>query len=77
MFAGTSPFAASEHDLRDFLVDDGRSLSTMCIVPDWASGRSRGFGLVELDTGTHMAATVSGQRPAAAPPAAPRGQLIG
>jgi cold-inducible RNA-binding protein len=58
-FVGNLSFETSEHDLRDLFAGDGRSVSSVTIVTDRASGRSRGFGFVELEAGTDTAATVN------------------
>jgi RNA recognition motif-containing protein len=59
LFVGNLSFETSEHDLRDLFAGDGRSVRSVTIVTDRASGRSRGFGFVELEGGTDTAATVN------------------
>jgi RNA recognition motif-containing protein len=47
LFIGNLPFAATENDLQDHFAQAGAVL-TVAIMQDRATGRSRGFGFVEM-----------------------------
>ena len=47
IFVGNLPFSASEGDLRQIFSDYGE-LESVAIILDRDTGRSRGFGFVEL-----------------------------
>lgn len=47
IYVGNLPWSASEQDLRDFFSKYG-SVSSVSIVMDRETGRSRGFGFVEM-----------------------------
>lgn len=47
LFIGNLPFAATENDLQDHFTQAGAVL-TVAIMQDRATGRSRGFGFVEM-----------------------------
>ena len=47
IFVGNLPFSASEGDLRQIFSDYGQ-IESVAIILDRDTGRSRGFGFVEL-----------------------------
>ncbi len=47
LYVGNLPFAASEEDLRKLFAEAG-AIQSVKIVTDSYSGRSRGFGFVEM-----------------------------
>lgn len=47
IFVGNLPFSASEADLRGLFADYGE-IESVAIITDRDTGRSRGFGFVEL-----------------------------
>jgi RNA recognition motif-containing protein len=49
IFVGNLPFTATDTDLRQLFASHGEVLSAS-VVMDRESGRSRGFGFVEMDT---------------------------
>ena len=49
LYVGNLPFGASEEDLRKLFVEAG-TVQSVKIVTDSYSGRSRGFGFVEMAT---------------------------
>ena len=48
LFVGNLPFSTTEDELRDLFAIHG-AVESVKIVRDQASGRSRGFGFVELE----------------------------
>jgi RNA recognition motif-containing protein len=58
IFVGNLSFETSEQDLHDLFAGDGRSIASVSIVMDRDSGRSRGFGFVELASGGDAAAVI-------------------
>lgn len=48
----------SEHELKDHFSGDGRAVDSVSIVTDHESGRSRGFGYVEMAASSDMEAVV-------------------
>ena len=48
IFVGNLSFDATEQDLRDLFSADDRTVERVNIVMDRDSGRSRGFGFVEM-----------------------------
>ncbi|MBN2055805.1 RNA-binding protein [bacterium] len=51
VFVGNLPFDVSEDALRDFFEADGHRVESVRIITDRFTGRSRGFGFVELEEG--------------------------
>ena len=47
IFVGNLPFTASESDLRGLFAEYG-TVESVAIITDRSTGRSRGFGFVEL-----------------------------
>jgi RNA recognition motif-containing protein len=47
IFVGNLPFTASESDLRTLFADYG-DIQSVAVITDRDTGRSRGFGFVEL-----------------------------
>ncbi len=48
LYVGNLPFKASEQDLRNWFAQYGFSADNVQITRDLSSGRSRGFGFVEM-----------------------------
>jgi len=49
IYVGNLPFTTTDDDLRDLFARHGE-VSTASVVMDRESGRSRGFGFVEMET---------------------------
>ena len=49
IYVGNLPFTTTDDDLRDLFARHGE-VSTASVVIDRESGRSRGFGFVEMET---------------------------
>jgi RNA recognition motif-containing protein len=49
IYVGNLPFSTTDDDLRDLFARHGE-VSSASVVIDRESGRSRGFGFVEMDT---------------------------
>lgn len=47
IYVGNLPFSATEADLRDLFADYGE-ITSVAVITDRDTGRSRGFGFVEL-----------------------------
>jgi RNA recognition motif-containing protein len=54
IFVGNLPFSTSESDLRAMFADYG-DIESVAIITDRDTGRSRGFGFVELSDNTRAA----------------------
>lgn len=48
LYVGNLPWTISEDDLRDFFASFG-NVTSVAIITDRDTGRSRGFGFVEMD----------------------------
>ncbi len=48
LFVGNLPFTAEESALSEFFAADGRQVASVRILSDRDTGRSRGFGFVEM-----------------------------
>ena len=59
IFVGNLSFETSEQDLHDLFAGDNRPVEKVSIVTDRDSGRSRGFGFVEMRAGADTAAVIS------------------
>ncbi len=59
LYVGNLPYTASEADLRDLFGSYGEP-QRVTVVTDRASGRSRGFGFVELDDSAAAQAAIEG-----------------
>ena len=59
IFVGNLSFDTSEQDLHDLFAGDDRPVEKVSIVTDRDSGRSRGFGFVEMRAGADTAAVIS------------------
>ncbi|MDR1398277.1 MAG: RNA-binding protein [Desulfarculales bacterium] len=49
IYVGNLPFATSDNDLRDLFTQAGAVVSAR-VITDRETGRSRGFGFVEMDS---------------------------
>lgn len=49
LYVGNLPFDTEESALRKLFEGDGRQVSSVQIITDRQTGRSRGFGFVEFD----------------------------
>lgn len=50
LYVGNIPFRTSEEDLRELFARDGKEVVECRIITDRETGRSRGFGFVEMGT---------------------------
>jgi len=50
LYVGNLPFTAEENQLQALFGGDGRQVTSVRILNDRATGRSRGFGFVEMAT---------------------------
>jgi cold-inducible RNA-binding protein len=50
LYVGNLPFSAEESQLQALFAGDGRQVASVRILSDRATGRSRGFGFVEMGT---------------------------
>lgn len=50
IYVGNLPWSASDNDLRDLFAEYG-TVHSASVVTDRDTGRSRGFGFVEMDEG--------------------------
>jgi len=50
LYVGNLPFDAEESQLQDLFAGEGRQVSSVRILNDKQTGRSRGFGFVEMAT---------------------------
>lgn len=48
IFVGNLPYGAAEEDLRDYFESYGQ-VSSVAIIKDRETGRSKGFGFVEME----------------------------
>ena len=60
LFVGNLPHASSEDDLRDFVSNAGFKVDSVAVIRDKMTGRSRGFGFVELAEGEDMNRAIKG-----------------
>ena len=58
IFVGNLPFTASESDLRGIFAEYGE-IESVAIITDRDTGRSRGFGFVEMASADEGAAAIS------------------
>lgn len=50
LFVGNLPYSTSADDLRSLFGGNGRKVSSAKIISNYKSGRSRGFGFVQMET---------------------------
>jgi RNA recognition motif-containing protein len=50
LFVGNIPYATSEQDLRELFGRSGSTVTSARVVTDLDTGRSRGYGFVELSS---------------------------
>lgn len=50
LFVGNLPWSTSEEDLRNMFSQDGMQVESVQIISDRETGRSKGFGFVEMVT---------------------------
>jgi RNA recognition motif-containing protein len=65
LFVGNIPHACGEAELRQWLEEQGHSVTFAQVIRDRVTGHSRGFGFVELEDVTDLQSTVdrlNGQR---------------
>ena len=65
LFVGNIPHACGEAELRQWLEEQGHSVSFAQVIRDRVTGHSRGFGFVEIQDATDLKSTVerlNGQR---------------
>ncbi|HEV8130482.1 MAG TPA: RNA-binding protein [Acidobacteriota bacterium] len=58
LYVGNLPFSANEGSLEEFFKENGVKVEKVDVLRDVASGRSRGFGFVELEEGQDLNAAV-------------------
>ena len=58
LYVGNLAFSVSESGLEGFFVENGIKVEKVELARDVASGRSRGFGFVQLELGQDMAAAI-------------------
>ena len=59
LYVGNLSFDATEQDLRELFAADGRTVSSVAIIMDRDTGRSRGFGFVEFANSEDASAAIS------------------
>jgi RNA recognition motif-containing protein len=59
IFVGNLSFDATEQDLHDLFSAEGRQVQNVSIVMDRDTGRSRGFGFVEMAPGSDTAGAIA------------------
>ena len=59
IFVGNLAFEATEQELKDLFSADGRQVDGVSIVTDRDTGRSRGFGFVEMANANDASAVIS------------------
>ena len=59
IYVGNLPWSVSDEDLRELFVPYGE-VSAARVITDRDSGRSRGFGFVEMPTDTEAEAAIAG-----------------
>jgi cold-inducible RNA-binding protein len=65
LFVGNIPHACGESELRQWLEEQGHSVTFAQVIRDRVTGHSRGFGFVELQDASDLQSTVeqlNGQR---------------
>lgn len=50
LFVGNLPWKTTEDDLRNLFSQDGMAVKSVQLLTDRETGRSRGFGFVEMET---------------------------
>ena len=50
LFVGNIPYATTEEDLRDLFGRSGGKVSSVRIITDFDTGRSKGYAFVEMST---------------------------
>jgi cold-inducible RNA-binding protein len=58
LYVGNLPFGATEEDLRQYFAQAGTP-DTVAIIKDRATGRSRGFGFVEMSSESEAEQAIS------------------
>jgi len=59
LYVGNLPFDATEKQIRSFVEGEGRTVSSIKIVTDRDSGRSRGFAFVDLESADQVQKAIS------------------
>ena len=59
LFVGNLPHAYSDAELGQFVGDAGFGVESARVIRDQATGRSRGFGFVELKEGEDLAKAIA------------------
>jgi RNA recognition motif-containing protein len=65
LFVGNIPHACGETELRQWLEEQGHSVTFAQVIRDRETGHSRGFGFVELQDASDLTSTIerlNGQR---------------
>ena len=58
LFVGNIPHACGEAELRQWLEEQGHSVTFAQVIRDRVTGHSRGFGFVELQDASDLKSTV-------------------
>ena len=58
LYVGNLAFSVSEAELQTFFTDSGVKVEKVSLARDLNSGRSRGFGFVQLELGQEMEAAI-------------------
>jgi RNA recognition motif-containing protein len=64
LYVGNLPFGVEENQLRELFEGEGRKVASVQIITDRQTGRSRGFGFVEMESpedGEKAIASINGQ----------------
>jgi RNA recognition motif-containing protein len=59
LYVGNLPFDATEKQIRSFVEGEGRTVSSIKIVTDRDSGKSRGFAFVDLESADQVQKAIS------------------
>ena len=59
LYVGNLPFSADEDSVRQLFAEDGREVTEVKIITDRDTGRSRGFGFVEMGNSGDADAAIS------------------
>ena len=58
LYVGNLPFTANEQEIRDLFSQDGRTVSEVKLVTDRDTGRSRGYGFVDMGSSEEADAAI-------------------
>ncbi len=58
VYVGNLPFSTDESQLRELFSRDGRTVNDATVITDRDTGRSRGFGFVEMSNSEEAASVI-------------------